>query len=140
MILFKKQTTKALISGLCLCCSQTPEDRFTRVETQIILQFFFISMVIRETKSSKVYLLIILLVLQIQIWLIIILKFPHRPHFIDNPANTQKDINTCGYVVICNHFRPILAHQKQYLVIISRSYLNLVSCCRYYSDFRVIHT
>ena len=35
MILFKMRITKALIS-LHLCCSQTTEDRFSRVEVNII--------------------------------------------------------------------------------------------------------
>ena len=43
MVLSKTQITKALTcadgqAGLCLCCSQTPKDRFSRSETHILLK------------------------------------------------------------------------------------------------------
>ena len=43
MILFDKRKTKSLIilrgaqADLCLCCSQTPEDRFSRVEALFLM-------------------------------------------------------------------------------------------------------
>ena len=57
MILSKKQITKALISvdahaGLGLCCSQTPWDRFFRVEAFIISVLFWSLNVLFQNKRS----------------------------------------------------------------------------------------
>ena len=41
MILSKKQITKSAQAGMRLCCLQTPEDRFSRVEAHIITSLIF---------------------------------------------------------------------------------------------------
>ena len=109
MIVSKLRTKKGLIScadaqaGLRLCCSQTPEDKFSRVEARIVDDCLIYYMY---------YLYVLLVFVTLKIYRKACLKRPLKNRQTEVIKTNGRIMNVESIAGILQYVRPALSHNR----------------------------